>query len=447
MSDILTILPLTTLIVLAILTRKMGESMIAATLLAMLILHRGNFVLGTLDSFFQALSDYSFQFCMVFLISFGAVMKLFQESGGLTGLGNYVRRFVHGPRSAMLLSWLMDMILFMDEYMNSLTVTFSMRNITDKSGVPREHLAFHSNTMATSLCIAVPMTSWTAFSMNLIASNGMEATDYFRAVPMMFYPILMILLCLLLAAGLFPKLGVLKKAYDRTSSGGPALIREESENSLVDLGELDEDNVSSPLNILVPLAVIIGGTVFFDLNILAGIIAGLICQFVIYLPQKIMSLEDFFKHFFAGASSMLTILIILFFGFVLNNANSELGLYDLIIQLAGASVPAWLLPAVTFITTGFLVFSTGSCWTIMLLSIPIFIPLSAEMGVDPVLTLASLMSGVGLGYSMCFYGDTIFLSAAGSEVGNMTIVKTTLPYAIILALMTVAGYVALGLNM
>lgn len=447
MADLIIFLPILTLIMLAISTKKMDLSLITASVIALILLHKKNIVRGTLDSFYRALADESFQFCIIFLISFGIMMKLFQESGGLQGFALFMKRFVKGPKSAMIFCWIMDVLLFIDEYLDSLTVSFSMRAITDRNRIPREHLAFHVNAMSCSLCIVVPMTSWTAFTVNLISKDGLTYSDFIRAIPMMLYPLLMIFLCLLIACGLFPRLGNLRKAYDRVSAGGPVLIREKNEKSLVDLGELDENKVSSPLNIMIPIIVVVAGCLIFDKNMLIGLILGIVCQFILYLPQRLMSLYEFFEHLFSGASSMLMILMILFFGFILNDCNEQLGLFDIVIRLAGSAIPAVLLPAFTFIAVGALVFATGTCWLIMLLSVPVFIPLALQMGVDPLLTLAALMSGVGLGYSTCFYGDTIFLTAAGTEVCNMTIIRTSFPYAMILTALSVAGYVALGFLM
>lgn len=446
MANVQALLPLLTLIILAVTTKRMGESLLASMLLSMLLLHKGNIVRGTLGSFYSTLADPSFQFCIIFLLTFGIIMKLFQESGGLKGFADFMTRFIKSPRSALVFCWIMDIILFIDEYLDALTVSFSMRRITDSYDIPREHLAFHVNAMACSLCLAVPMTSWTAFIVTLIEKNGMGLSDYIRGIPMMFYPVLMIILCLLLALGVIPKLGNLKKAYGRVRDGGPTLIHEKNEKSLVDMGKLDESKNSSPLNILVPLLVIIAGSVIFDRNMLNGLLLGIVCQFILYLTQKLMTISEFFENLYSGASSMLTLLMIIFFGFVLNDANEQLGLFDIVVGFAGESLPPWMLPAATFLITGGLVFATGSCWMIMLLAVPIFIPLANEMGVDPVLTLAALMSGIGLGYSTCFYGDTIFLSAAGTEVSNMTIIKTTLPYALILIVLSTAGYLILGLN-
>ena len=73
---------------------------------------------------------------------------------------------------------------------------------------------------------------------------------------------------------------------------------------------------------------------------------------------------------------MLTLIMVLFFGFVLGDANEQMGVFDLVVGLASASVPAWVIPALTFLMVAALVFTTGTCWVVMLITIPIFLPLA-----------------------------------------------------------------------
>lgn len=119
-----------------------------------------------------------------------------------------------------------------------------MRDITDKSGIPREHLAFQAHAMACCLCMTIPFTSWTAFTVGLISEYGLGFYDYVESIPYMFFPLLMLVLCLLLIFGLFPKVGEMKRAYQRVENGGPALLIDEKADKLVDVGSVDEEKVS-----------------------------------------------------------------------------------------------------------------------------------------------------------------------------------------------------------
>ena len=127
---------------------------------------------------------------------------------------------------------------------------------------------------ACCLCVTVPFTSWTAFSVGLISDFGLGFDDYLRAVPFMFYPLAMILLSLLLALGAFPKVGGLKQAYRRVASGGAPFEQSGSAEKLVDIADVDEDNVSSAWNAIIPLAALVGGVIHFLVPIL--IIIGIV---------------------------------------------------------------------------------------------------------------------------------------------------------------------------
>lgn len=75
------------------------------------------------------------------------------------------------------------------------------------------------------------------------------------------------------------------------------------------------------------------------------------------------------------------------------------------------------------------VFAVGGCWVVMTIAIPVFVPLALSMGVTAPVIIAAVMSGIGLGYSTCFYADAVFMTTAGTGVSNITIIKATLPYA------------------
>ena len=157
---------------------------------------------------------------------------------------------------------------------------------------------------------------------------------------------------LLLAVGAFPKAGVLKRAYRRVESGGPAFERDEKAEKLVDVADVDESRTSSAWNAVVPLA---------------------------------------------------------------------------------------------FLLVGATVFAVGGCWMVMTIAIPVFVPLALSMGVTAPVIIAAVMSGIGLGYSTCFYADAVFMTTAGTGVSNITIIKATLPYAAGAAAVAAAGFLLCGI--
>lgn len=168
-------------------------------------------------------------------------------------------------------------------------------------------------------------------------------------------------LCLLLAVGAFPKIGPLKRAYQRVQAGGPAFERDEKAEKLVDIADVDESRVSPAWNAMVPLAVLVGGTILFGNDLVHGMVLAIIAQFLLYVPQKIMTVKQFFEHFFNGAKGMTSLAIVVCFGFMLSEANRELGLFDILINGIGGTVPAALVPPLAFLLVGATVFAVGGC--------------------------------------------------------------------------------------
>ena len=107
---------------------------------------------------------------------------------------------------------------------------------------------------------------------------------------------------------------------------------------------------------------------------------------------------------------------------------------------------AWnAVPPLAFLLVGATVFAVGGCWVVMTIAIPVFVPLALSMGVTAPVIIAAVMSGIGLGYSTCFYADAVFMTTAGTGVSNITIIKATLPYAAGAAAVAAAGFLLCGI--
>ena len=428
MDNVIAFIPLAFLIVLTLATKKMAESMTAAVILAALLLYRQNFLSGIADLAYGVLSDSSFQFVLMIMVGFGGMITLFQESGALIGFRRAIERVASGQKKSLFLAWLLALILCIDEYLAILTVTFSMRDVTDRACVPREHLAFQTNGM---VCC--------------FSEYGLGFYDYVASIPYLFFPLLLPLILLLLIFGGIPKKGQLKRAYERVRSGGPTEPTEQSESRLVEIAAPKEEKASAAWNILIPLAVLIAGVLLCGNDLICGLILALMAQFLLYIGQRLMTVGEFFGHFFEGAKSMSSVAILVAFGFMLSRANRALGLFGVLDRGFDQSIPPAFLPLLAFVLVGLVVFSVGTCWVVMTITFPIFMPLALACGVPASLMIGALMSGISLGYNLCFYSDATFMTAAGSGVSNVTIARTALPYALSAAFLAAIGFLIFGM--
>lgn len=444
MEHILPFAPAVCLIVYAAVTKKMAEAMVISTMLAMALLHRGAMLSGTIDALYAALSNSSYQFVLLIMVAFGGMVELLQKSGALRGFREGLLKVASGPRRTMFLAWCMAALMFADEYLSALTVAVSFRDITDRHGIPREHLAFQSQGMACCLCVLIPFSSWTAFTIGLMSEHGLGFNDYLRAIPYMFFPLLMVVLCLLLALGLFPRVGHLKRAYERVAAGGTALPPAEKGAVLVDLGAEEGENTSSALNAVIPLAALMAGVLLFENDLVHGLVLAILVQLVLYVGQRLMTVGQFLEHFFEGAKSMTALAIVVCFSFMLSQANRELGMFDLLIQGMGTALPPAAVPVVAFLMVGLTTFAVGGCWVVMTVAFPVFLPIAAAVGADPSVVVAAVMSGISMGYCLCFYADAVFMTTAGTGVPNMDIIRTIAPYAVGISVLSAAGYLLCG---
>lgn len=446
MNDgIVSVIPIVVLIVGALITKKISEMMILASVVGAVLVYKGSFFTGYISMMYEVLSDPTYQFILLILVCLGALIRQFQESGALFGFRSWATKLSRGPINPLLLSLFLHLFLFIDDYLSTLAVSFAMRDTTDSYRIPREHLAFQVSSTCPSLSVLIPFTSWTAFTTGLLRGQGFGFRDYVQAIPMMYFPILMLLLIVLLSLGIFPKVGSLKRAYKRVREGGDVLLKDPGAISILDIDPCAETKESSAWNFVIPIIVLIITVFLYNNSMVHGLMAALVTQAFMYTGKKLMSAEEFMNNFFEGASSMTRIAIIIFFAYILNEANTQMGFSHYLIGLLGDSFPPYALPPLVFILIALSTFATSGYWVIQVITVPVFIPLALSMNVHPSLVIAAMMSGATFGSMFCFYSDVVFMAAAGTGVSNIRQIHVSAPYILSVAAITSILYLITGL--
>lgn len=395
---------------------------------------------------YGVLSNESYQFLLILLLGFGAIIKLFEKSGALLGFSDILSRFANTRKKAMVATWIMGIIMFVDDYLNVLAVSFSMKEITDRNRIPREHLAYGVNSMGASICVLIPFTSWSAFAIGTMTEQGLGFSDYVKAIPYMFFPIIAIIVCLLVALGVIPKVGLIKKAYERVDAGGPFLVEEESGGLPTMNMEGNNEGVqpSSPLNFMIPIVVLIAVMLLCNGSLVHGIIAAILSQLVLYTAQKIMTLSEFTNTLLEGVTGMASLAFVICFAYIVGVANDAMGFSNFVINGFNGAIPPSLLPAIAFLVVAGVSFAAASFWILIVISVPIFIPLAINMGIEPSIVVAAIMSGVAFGSKFCFYSDAVFMTSAGTGVPNITQIKAVAPYVLGSAVLAAIAFVIVG---
>ena len=445
----LTLLPIIFIIVMAVLTRKSFESLLAGSVLACIIMHGSGFFLPWVNTLVAAISDPENQSVILICGLFGSLIALLRESRGTRGFIRIGEKLCRSERGALLGTFILGIVIFVDDYLNMLTVGLCMRDICDRKKVPREALAYLLDSTGTPVCVLIPFSTWTAFYISLFMreeaivnmnfSSGLSM--YISTIPFIFYSIITVIMVFLFAMGWMPKIGLMKKAYERTRATGMTYSEESRKyNDKEETGEKD----GQLIDFVIPMAVLIGVTVVTE-DILSAVILTLFLCLILYVPRKRLTFTKWGELLISGYCEMMPTLAILVGAFTVARCCSDMQLPEYVISLVRPYVTPATYPMIIFLVVSILTFSTSSTWGISTIVIPIIIPLGAVVGANMILTMAAILSGSTFGSHACFYSDATVLASAGAKIENMEHAFSQMPYAFIGAALTcvcllISGY-------
>lgn len=434
------------IIVGAVVTRRCVEVMIAGSIVAAMFLFGTGFLSGWSESLQNMLAENVW--VMLVCLLFGGLIGLLTDSKGSFGFSKYISKFCNTQRKTLLTTFIMGILIFVDDYLNVLSIGACMKKISDKQKLPRETLAYLLDSTGAPVCVLLPFSTWAVFYASLFyeqdsvkalgVTSAMAA--YVKAIPFLFYPIITLIIVFFFVMGWMPKLGLMKKAYQRVEETGK-VYSDASRKYNHDDPEEDEDG--NIWNFLIPMGVLVGVAVVTG-DILNAVILALIICFAMYVPRKILSVDEFLSSMIRGFGDMLPTLTMLLVTFVLKDISGQMGMTDYIIGLAEPFLFAAVFPAMVFILGAVLAFTTGSDWGMSSIITPIVFPLGAALGANPVLIMAAVISGGTFGSHACFYADATLLASQSSGIDNMEHALSQIPYVIISSILSVICFVAAG---
>lgn len=441
----LSVIPMILLLCMAIKTRKVLESVFVASIATYLILSKQNFIVDWVADLQEVAAGSAFVYVLCIVGAFGGLIRLLQDSGGALGFGNFAAKYANTQRKSLLLTYLLGMLVFIDEYLNALAVTSSMRSLTDKYKVPREMLAMTVNTGGTPMCAIIPFSTWSAFYIALISDEGiLEGTGltgmqmYLKSIPYMVYPFVILIIMFLLIMGWFPKIGTLKKAYQRVETTGNVF----PESGAISEPESESDGVKEVklINFVLPILALIVGTVVSSGDILIGSVLAIATCFILYSVNKTMTIAQLMESFINGIKDMVYILVMVLFIFLFVEGCTKLGFAEYIINLIVPFMTPQLLPPFLCLIIALVSFGVGSYWSISVIALPIVIPMAVQFGLSIPLMLGVLVSAAVFGSQACFYCEVILLAATSAQIEPAEVGFANLPYSIIALLISTGIY-------
>lgn len=157
---VLSLLPVVVVIVLVFFTRRTAVSLLAGTLVGAVMLYGAGFPKPWLDVVYGVMGSDLWIWLVLVCGLFGSLVALFEASGGIQGFTAIAGRICKGEKQTLLASWLLGIVIFVDDWLSILSVGTAMRRATDRFHIPREMLAFLSNVTASSVCVIVPTSTW-----------------------------------------------------------------------------------------------------------------------------------------------------------------------------------------------------------------------------------------------------------------------------------------------
>ncbi|MEM9070467.1 MAG: Na+/H+ antiporter NhaC family protein [Myxococcota bacterium] len=415
---------------------------------------------------------------LVFSLLLGGTIGIVTRSGGGLGLAALVTRLSKSSSLGQLSAWLLGIVIFFDDYANSLLVGSSMRPITDRLRVSREKLAFLVDATAAPVASVALVSSWIGVEVGYIgdqlAAEGVEVDAYWaflQTLPYRFYPFLMLFFGLALVL-MKRDFGPMYAAEMRARETGKVVRPGSSPAS--DFSDALPNVTPTPINALVPVLTIVlvaivgmyldgrssvGGDdpslreIFGEASSIKALLwasaFGGIAAVVCSLGTRTLSLTQALDAWLDGVKSMLLAAIILVLAWSLGGLCRELHTAEVVIAAIGPWLdPAWISAAV-FIVAALVSFATGTSWGTMAILFPLVVPLANELAAGEMEimygAIGSILAGAVWGDHCSPISDTTIMSSMASSCDHVDHVRTQLPYALLVGVVSIVfGELATG---
>ena len=417
--------------------------------------------------FITAISDPWNAGIFIFLVMLGIMVALVNAAGGSVAFGRWAARHIKSRAGSMIATFVLGILIFIDDYFNCLTVGAVMRPVTDGHKVSRAKLSYIIDATAAPICMIAPISSWAA-AVSATASDldtGVTGIQLFiQAIPFNFYSLLTIVFVIAIC--------IMGFDYGPMAKSELAAYRDGELGSLGNEDVVEKERASLadlllPIIILIVCCVIgmlyVGG--FWDpeadgyMNLMVafgdtdasvglpwGSVIALVISFLYLLIRRVVNFKEATDCFVAGFKAMVPAMLILTFALTLKLATSALGA-DVFVHdaLEGAAEGLYMmLPAIIFLVALFLAFATGTSWGTFGILIPIVVAVFDPTSVLLTIGISACLAGAVCGDHISPISDTTIMASAGANVNHIEHVSTQVPYALTVAGISFVCFVIAG---
>ena len=398
---------------------------------------------------------------LIFLVILGAIVCLMNKTGGSAAYGKWASQKIRTRKGAMLSTFGLGVLIFVDDYFNCLTVGNVMRPITDKHKISRAKLAYLVDATAAPICMIAPISSWAAAGV----VEGYDGLDLFiRAIPYNLYSLLTIGMIIFITL-LGIEYGPMRKHEENAVLNGDLYTTPdrpfEGQDIEVSAGKGKVIDLIIPVLILIVLCVLgmvyTGGilegeniiSAFANSDASLGLTLGsslaLILTIIYFLLRGVLNFSECMECFPNGFKAMVPAILVLTFAWTLSGITGLLGAKEFVSGIFAGSAAGLriLLPAIVFAVAVGMSFATGTSWG----TFGIILPIVVAIGLEPELLIVSVsacLAGAVCGDHCSPISDTTIMSSTGAMCNHINHVETQLPYALTVAAVSFVGYILAG---
>lgn len=449
----LSVIPPLVAIILAIRTKQVIVSLVFGLLVGYIIVENGKIGVGalrTLDAMVVVFENPGNTRTILFTLLIGSLIHLIKHAGGIDGFVHRVQKQVlksKDPRSKLqVAAGLTGFMIFIESNISILTVGTVFQSLFKRFNIPKEKLAYLADSSSAPSCILFPINAWGAYIMGLLAVY--EGIPPFQtliySIPFNFYPILTLILVFYLASS-NKSYGPMKKVEDAYQEDQH---EEESETS---------GKAGKARYMLVPLGIMIFSMPIFlihtgwepgfpgtfterlwyaignasgSASVLYAVSTAVVVSGIYFWLSKRITLSGFIDKSMEGMKDMLEMGVLMLLAFAIGNLCNILGTGPYVASVTESWLSPALAPAIIFLTSCFIAFSTGTSWGTFAIMVSIAVPLAQAIDLNIYVALAAVLGGGVFGDHCSPISDTTLIASMASGSDHIDHVRTQLPYAL-----------------
>ena len=457
---VISLIPASVAILLAFITRNTIFSLAMACLIGVVVSGQG--FIGFPNLLKNALGNTDFSWVLLLEFFIGISIAFFQRTGAIRNFSLFIASKKMTRIRVQLIAWFMGMFVYFSDYFSPLFVGSTMRDLSDRFRISREKLAYICDSTSAPVSILVPITGWAVLVATLMIGMGpvQDAGEammlFIYSIPYNIYSILAVIMVGLIATKVIPDFGPMREAEQRAINENKLLRDGANPLMGVELTNIEPyEGIQTSLfwNFVFPVLIVICFAVgsFMITSSAKPMEAFLLSSSVAGIIMRIQGvpLNEIINTAMMGIKGIMPAIIILALAYSLNDLSAMLNTAGFIIDNTESWLTPKLLPMLAFLITAIVAFSTGTSWGTYAIMIPIAVPLAFNFAGNEIThivyaTVAAIAGGGVFGDHCSPLSDTSILASTGAASDHIDHIKTQMPYALTVGLISVLIYLLIG---